>query len=238
MSVEATTLAADADDPVSDWKLGRWLIVDTETTGLKDPDIVELGAVLMQEGKVLERRNVLVRPTKPIEPGASAIHGIYERHVAGMPRLHDPHPTTSRSAADGLCALAGKAHAVVGYNNLSFDQPLLERLIPDWAGACAGLPILDALVVVRLDGVDQRPRTKGRHKLQAVADWLRLTEPEPGMRVQTHRAAWDCVLAGRILWHLREHLPDSATEAHKVCAGRGKEQRDELDRYWAARGQR
>ncbi len=221
-----------------EWKRGVWLVVDTETTGLDQPDIVELGAVLMQEGRVLERRNVLLRPSKPIDPRASAVHGIYDRHVASAPRLHDPHPVTSRSAADGLCAMAARAHAVVGYNNSTFDQPLLERLIPDWSAACAGLSLLDALVVVRLDGVDRRPRSKGRHKLTAVADWLRLTEPEPGMKVQAHRAAWDCVLAGRVLWHLREHVPDDATAAHAMCAREGARQKKELDDYWASRGGR
>lgn len=221
-----------------EWKRGIWLVVDTETTGLDVPDIVELGAVLMQEGRVIERRNVLLRPSKPIDPRASAVHGIYDRHVAGVPRLHDPHPATGRSAAEGLCAMAARAHAIVGYNNSTFDQPLLERLIPDWAAACAGLPLLDALVVVRLDGVDKRPRSKGRHKLAAVADWLRLTEPEPGLKVQAHRTAWDCVLAGRVLWHLREHVPDDATAAHALCAREGARQKAELDAYWASRGQR
>ena len=223
----------------SNWKSGRWLVVDTETTGLgPDSQIVELGAVVMVEGKVVDRRNVLVNPGRPIDPGASAVHRIYDRHVAGLPRLRDPNPATGRSAAEGLCAMAAEADAIVGYNLVSFDMPLLERSIPQWSEAIAGLPVLDALVTVRLDGVDQRPKSKGRHKLGAVADWLRLTEPEPGLRVQTHRAAWDCVLAGRILWHLRHHLPDAAADAHWVIATRGREQRDELDRYWASRAGR
>lgn len=231
--------AAPASPPIVEWKRGRWLIVDTETTGLgPGAEIVELGAVVMQEGEVVERRNVLVRPRRPIPAEASAIHGIYDRHVANALGLHDPHPVTARSAAEGLCAMAADAHAIVGYNNLSFDQPLLERLIPAWPEACAGLPLLDAMVVVRLDGVDQRPRTKGRHKLTAVADWLRLTAPVEGMTVQAHRAAWDCVLAGRVLWHLRHHLPDDAGSAHKVVATRGASQRAELDAYWASRGGR
>lgn len=225
--------------PQVEWKLGRWLVVDTETTGLgPDAEIVELGAVVMQGGEVVERRNVLIKPRRPIPLEVSKIHGIYDRHVAHAQGLHDPHPTTARSAAEGLCAMAADAHAIVGYNNISFDQPLLERLIPAWSEACAGLPLLDALVVVRLPGVDQRGRTKGRHKLTAVADWLRLTAPVEGMTVQAHRAAWDCVLAGRILWHLRQHLPDDATAAHKVCAGEGAKQKAELDAYWASRGGR
>ncbi len=48
----------------------------------------------------------------------------------------------------------------------------------------------------------------GRHKLDAVAE--RLGIPREG---QAHRASSDCVLTCRILWQLREHLPDHPGEA-------------------------
>ena len=224
------------------WRYGSWLVVDTEKTGLHDARIVELAAVVMREGAVVTWRSGLYNPGRPIEPGAAAVHGITDAHVASRPRITDRDARTGRTPAEGLDALCAEhdVRAIVAYNGIAFDLPLLRtELGQRWVEleAAVGL-VVDPLVVVRLDGVDQRPMTKGRHKLTGVADWLRLAGPEEGMRAQAHRAAWDCVLAGRILWHLREHVPADAAEAHALIAREGARQRAALDAYWAKRGQR
>lgn len=171
------------------WKGGRWLVIDTETTGLHDPAIVELGAVIMQAGGVITHR------------------------------------------------CAHEVEAIVGYNLISFDLPILRReLGADWVAleALIGL-VVDPLVLVRLDSVGARWPGTGRHKLTAVASKLKLDGPEAGFEARAHRASWDCVLAGRILWRLRAHAPDDAAEAGRFIAEQGAAQRAELDAYWARR---
>lgn len=237
------TLVVDpVTPPASNWKMGSWLVIDTETTGLAGARIVELGAVIMREGEVIEHRCALFNPGKPIEPGASRVHGITDAHVAARPRITDRSPTTGRTPAEGLDALCAKhdVKAIVGYNLLAFDLPLLRAELGErWHELEAAIGcIVDPLVVVRLDDVGRFWKGQGRHKLTAVADKLRLTEPEPGMVAQAHRATWDCVLAGRILWRLRAHVLDDARDAHAFCATRGSQQQSDLDAYWAARGGR
>lgn len=225
------------------WLYGRWLVLDTETTGLDSPTdpacIVELGAVIMQEGRVLDHRSGLYNPGKPIDPRASEVHGITDAMVAKRPRITDVNPRTKRTPIQGLDALAAKwdCVAIVGYNLIQFDMPILRRELGfgfDALEAAIGC-VVDPLVVVRLDQVGRFWKGTGRHKLTAVADRFDLNAPEPGMLIQAHRAAWDCVLAGRILWHLREHLPTDAIEAHRLCQGKGAEQRRDLDAYWATK---
>lgn len=226
--------------PPSRWKTGRWLILDTETTGLDNASIVELGAVVMEEGRVLEHRCALFNPGKPIDPRASAVHHITDAQVRGRPRIGDRDPRTGRTPAEGLDALAAKydVQAIVGYNFISFDLPILRRELGErWQMLedAIGL-IVDPLVIVRLESVGHFWKGQGRHRLTAVADKLKLSAAEePGMKAQAHRAAWDCVLAGRILWRLRAHIPDDAAEAHAFCQTNGAKQRAELDAYWAAR---
>lgn len=221
------------------WLYGRWLVLDTETTGIEGAAIVELGAVVMQEGRVLEHRSGLFNPGKPIDPIAAGIHGISDEMVRKKPRITDTNPRTGMTPAMNLDRMAAKwdCKAIVGYNLISFDLPILRReLGPRWSEIEAGIGIVvDPIVIVRLDQVGARWPGKGRHKLTAVAERFNLLEPEHGVFIQAHRATWDCVLAGRILWHLREHLPLDAREAHTLCGSKGAEQRKDLDAYWATK---
>ena len=50
-----------------------WVIIDTETTGLRNAEIVQIG-VLHGSGEVL--LDSLVKPTIPIPDKTSLIHGI------------------------------------------------------------------------------------------------------------------------------------------------------------------
>lgn len=59
------------------------VIFDSETTGLGAQDeFVQLGVIDMQGSVVLD---ALVRPSRPIPPDASAIHGLTDADVAAAP---------------------------------------------------------------------------------------------------------------------------------------------------------
>jgi DNA polymerase-3 subunit epsilon len=58
------------------------LILDTETTGLHDGEIVQI-ALINSRGAVM--LDTLVKPVMPIPPGATAIHGITDAMVADAP---------------------------------------------------------------------------------------------------------------------------------------------------------
>ena len=66
------------------WREGRIVVIDTETTGLDDPEIVEIAAVEARSGRVLV--NERVRPITEIEDGASDIHGIRNADLIDAPR--------------------------------------------------------------------------------------------------------------------------------------------------------
>jgi DNA polymerase-3 subunit epsilon len=65
-----------------------WVILDTETTGLKNVDQIVQVAMINGAGDVL-MDNVLVKPTIPIPPDASQIHGITDELVKdALPFAH------------------------------------------------------------------------------------------------------------------------------------------------------
>lgn len=68
----------------------RFVVVDTETTGLEaDARIVELAAawVDVARGEVVEVKSMLVHPGVRIPRAASAVHGITDAMVKGAPSI-------------------------------------------------------------------------------------------------------------------------------------------------------
>ncbi len=90
-----------------------FLVLDTETTGLNDPEIVSIG-IVDNNGKVVI--DELVRPAKLIEPGASRITGITNDLVRNSPLF----PTIYERLKD---AVSGKL--VVIYN-AAYDLQVLD----------------------------------------------------------------------------------------------------------------
>jgi DNA polymerase-3 subunit epsilon len=78
----------------------KYLILDTETTGLSDKDIIIQVAVIDLDGNTLI--DTLVKPTKrkSIPRDASDIHGIKFKYLRGAPHfvdvLHDLLPFSSK----------------------------------------------------------------------------------------------------------------------------------------------
>lgn len=93
----------------------QYFVLDTETTGLGATDeIVQIGIVDSGGATVL---NQLIKPTIAIPAAASAIHGFYDRDVAGAPSFK--HIYIQLSAL-----LAGQV--VVAYN-MDFDWRMLQQ---------------------------------------------------------------------------------------------------------------
>ncbi len=203
------------------WLNGRWMVLDTETTGLTDARIVELGVVIMERGEVLTHGARLFNPGRPIEPGASKTHGITDEMVALCPPIGARDGISGRTVADELRALGERfeVDAIVAYNGIHFDLPLLAaELGEDWQGHMGADVIADPLVLVRCDHVGRYWKGPGRHRLTSVAERLGLLATVEGVANLAHRATWDAVLAGRILWALRDELPLRARDEEHATA--------------------
>jgi len=111
---------------VDDWHGIRMLVdrpyvvLDTETTGLLEPEIVAV-AVVSSDGEALLRETV--RPAKPIEPEASRITGLDEAAVRDKPEF----PAIEPRLTD---ALAGK---LVCIYNAAYDLKALENTYARYA---------------------------------------------------------------------------------------------------------
>jgi len=158
--------------------------LDTETTGLdKNAEIVEI-AVVDDTGQILINR--LIRPTQPIPPVISNLHGITDEMVAGAISWPALWPTVR-----GL--LLGKT---IGIYNAEFDVRImrqsLERYRLPWRESLATSDILSLYSEYRGEW-DPTRRALRRFRLEDAGRAFRIPLPN------THRAADDALLARALL---------------------------------------
>jgi DNA polymerase-3 subunit epsilon len=112
----------------------EFVVLDSETTGLKHPTGFVEVAVSDPEGKPL--LNTTIRPKLPIEPGAAKIHGYTAEGLTNSPTFKDVYP-------DLLDAINGKRVIVYNtrYDRRVFDTEvsmlgarglLSGRYLPAW----------------------------------------------------------------------------------------------------------
>ena len=102
------------------------LILDTETTGLlkpnvvdldKQPKIIELGIIVVEDGKITGRHNWLINPDEEITAEITKITGITNEMLIGKPLFRE-------ILADVEEVFAGADRMIC--HNAPFDQGMLE----------------------------------------------------------------------------------------------------------------
>lgn len=129
------------------------LILDTETTGLKDAEVIEV-ALIDTQGQT--RLNTLVRPrAKVMNPYAQRVHGISLNDLREQPTWPEVLPELAKIAGD----------ATILAWNAPFDARMLEQTSSRW-----GLPHPRLLFVcaMRLYARLHRRHSFGLHKAVAA----------------------------------------------------------------------
>lgn len=125
----------------------RQVVLDTETTGLdveQGHRIIEIGCVELLHRRVTQRTfHHYVQPDRDIDAGASAVHGITARDLAGKPRFRD--------IALEFIEFIGGAEVII--HNADFDIGFIRRELslsghdPDTVqGSCT---VTDTLALAR-----------------------------------------------------------------------------------------
>jgi superfamily I DNA/RNA helicase/DNA polymerase III epsilon subunit-like protein len=121
--------------------LTDYVAFDLETTDrdITTCEIVEVAAVRVRGGAIVDRYRQLVRPRVPVTDGARATHGYGEADLAAAPYFEQVWPAFRAFVGDDL---------LVAHNGLGFDVPVLRRMAAPLGGADE-LVVYDSLVLAR-----------------------------------------------------------------------------------------
>lgn len=165
----------------------EYVVFDLETTGLSPVtnEIIEIGAVKIHQGQIIDRYNTFVRPTRPIPPEVVELTGITQDMVQDAPAIHEILPIFHQFTGD----------AVLVAHNAVFDTGFLRMALTKHMQTSLVNPTLDTLGLARA----LLPHLKN-HKLNTVAKEL-------GVGLENHHRAVDDALAtGQILLKLLDKL--------------------------------
>jgi DNA polymerase III epsilon subunit family exonuclease len=163
-----------------------FVVFDTETTSrdAKTGELVEIGAVRLQGGEVVDRFETLVKPTRGIV--GKQVHGLTDADVADAP--------APAAAARSFLDWAGD-DILVGHN-VGFDIGFIEAALADGTRIRPG-DYLDTLVIARAGYPDL-----DAHKLRDLVEFFEIAV-EP-----THRALADAEATAGLLTRMAEDIPD------------------------------
>lgn len=119
----------------------NYTAIDLETTSTvpATAEIVEIAAVRVRDGKVVDQYSALVKPRGPIPHDASATHGIYDRDVADAPSIAQVWPAFRSFCGEDV---------IVAHNGHHFDFPILKRTAKELSGSF-DLCLFDTLPLAR-----------------------------------------------------------------------------------------
>ncbi len=170
---------------------GRYIIFDLETTGLSSATerIIEIGAVKVENGEILESFDLFVDPEKAITPEITRLTSITNEMVAGAPKEAEALEQFFRFC-DGCDILV--AH------NADFDMGFLRAAIRR-CGREEDPVQIDTLVMARA----MYPELK-KHKLDTIAERLGVTQKHH------HRADDDARVLAEIFLKMVQKLVEDA----------------------------
>ena len=166
----------------------EYVAFDLETTGLshRTDRIIEIGAVIMKNGKEVDRFQTFVDPQQKLLPETVQLTGITDEMLVGAPQIEEALHRFRQFAADRVLV----AH------NADFDTAFLQKAF-DRAGMEYTYTSADTLVLAQ----NLMPQLK-KFKLNLVADALNLPE------FNHHRATDDAATCGLIMAHLLGKLEE------------------------------
>lgn len=163
----------------------KFVIYDLETTGLdpQNDEIIEIGAIKIENGEITEYFSTFVHPTKPISAEATSINNITNEMVADAPNITDAIIDFYRFCSGCI---------VGGYNSDDFDNKFVKNASKK-VGFNFESQFIDVFKIARASGIYPK-----NFKLISVCKFLGID------LVGAHRAYNDAFATACVLLKLNE----------------------------------
>lgn len=200
-----------------------YVVFDLETTGVNcnTDRVIEISAVKVQGGVVVDEFSTLVNPGIHIPDEASSVNEIYDDMVADSPSFDQ--------ALKDFLEFVGD-YVLVGHNIHRFDMNFIRRDAEEYWGQTIGNDYIDTLPIAQAYLPEMR-----HHSLTDLAYHY-------GINTEgAHRALADCRMNQKVFEHLREEMenPSEAARAVKKCPRCGnllKKRNGKYGEFWGCTG--
>ncbi len=157
---------------------GEFIVLDTETTGLSSENdrIIEIGAVRMKDGQILESFDTFIDPERSISPKITELTSITNEMVADAPKEAEGLQLFLDFVGDATTLVAHNAPFDMGFLNAALKRNGIERSFAS----------VDTVVLAR-----KLYPTLKNHKLDTVVNHLKVGE------FHHHRACDDADVLAR-----------------------------------------
>ena len=181
--------------------VSNYVLFDLETTGLSSETdaIVEISAIKVTNGEVLDEYSTLVNPKTHIPYAASSINGITDDMVKDSPSI-DQALREFIAFSDNL--------VLVGHNIKNFDLKFIQRDAVNFLGKPISNDFVDTLIVARR----YLPEIES-HSLESLAYHYHISYDG------AHRALVDCHINKRVYDCLAKEIanPSEAAQRIPIC---------------------
>lgn len=191
-----------------------YVVFDLETTGLSplQDDIIELSALKVKGGEIVDTFSTLVNPGRRIPYQASRVNGITDEMVADAPHI-DEVLTEFVSFIE--------LDVLVGHNIHTFDMKFLNKAATDLFGLMINNDYIDTLPMSRLC----LPQLK-THKLVDISAHFQISSEG------AHRALNDCIMNQKCYEEMGKLLADvKVKENVRQCPKCGSELKKRSGRF-------
>ncbi|MFG6115081.1 PolC-type DNA polymerase III [Halobacillus sp. MO56] len=173
-----------------------YVVFDVETTGLSAvyDKIIELAAVKVKDGDIIDRFESFANPHHPLSQTTTDLTGITDDMVKDAPEIEDVLKEFHEWTGDSILV----AH------NASFDMGFLNAGYKNLGIGKSTLPVIDTLELARL----LVPELKN-HRLNTLCKFFDIE------LTQHHRAIYDAEATGYLLWKLIKKALERGITNHK-----------------------
>lgn len=202
-----------------------YVLYDLETTGTSSTydDVIEISAVKVRNGNIVDEFSELVNPGRPIPYAASMVNNISDDMVAGAPSFAEVLPRFLVFIEDDI---------LVGHNINSFDMKFLYRDCEKYFGQTLTNDFVDTLKIAKMVFPDWKHR-----RLADLSEYYGIST------VGAHRALADCKMNQQVFEMLGKELAGEGTLGFKpeikICPECGlpmKKRDGRYEEFWGCSG--
>lgn len=202
-----------------------YVLFDLETTGTSSnyDEIIEISAVKVRGGAIVEEYSKLVNPGRPIPWAASMVNNITDDMVAKAPYFEELLPDFIEFIGDDV---------LVGHNINCFDMKFLYRDCEKYLKQTLTNDYIDTLKLAKMVFPDWKHR-----RLSDLAEYY-------GISTQgAHRALADCKMNQQVFEHLAKEMSSEGTLGEKPdiklcpqCSSPLKMRNGRFGEFWGCTG--